>query len=303
MTTTAEPPLGSPYPAAGPFPTNAVESDEKIVVPYRRFTNEALLGNLVLAIFGILFLLPLLWLILSAFDAQASWSIELPNVTFSNFADVTSSSDLQSLYNSFYLSVVATVVATFVSALAGYALSRRRIPLKGSLMLIVLFLTGIPVSILIVPVYQMFVQLQWLTLTPTALFLGVTGMPFEIWLIKNFIDAIPRELEEAARIERASTVQILRTVILPLSLPGIGAAAIYGFINTWGSFLIPLILLSNSSDQPGPITIYSFISAAQVRYGDIAAFSILYSLPVVVLYIVMSRVVGGGFTLGGAIKG
>src|SRR5436305_10363050 len=108
MTTTAEPPLGSPYPAAGPFPTNAVESDEKIVVPYRRFTNEALLGNLVLAIFGILFLLPLLWLILSAFDTQASWSIELPTITLSNFADVTSSSDLQSLYNSFYLSVVAT---------------------------------------------------------------------------------------------------------------------------------------------------------------------------------------------------
>lgn len=302
MNTAAKPSMGEPYPA-GSLSTSVLAAGERIEVRYSRFTSEGMIGNFLLAVLGILFLLPLLWLIFSSLDAQASWSIELPNVTGQNFSDVTSGDNLHSLYNSFYLSAVATIVATTVATLAGYALSRHRIPLKKSLMLVVLFLTGIPVSILIVPVYQMYVQLNWLSLTPTAVFLGVTGLPFEIWLIKNFIDAIPRELEEVARIERAGTLQILRTVIFPLALPGIGAAAIYGFINAWGSFLIPLILLSSPGDSPGPLTIYSFIGAAVVRYGDIAAFSILYSLPVVVLYLIMSRALRGGFTLGGAIKG
>lgn len=301
MTAGANAPLGEPLPAAGPFPTNVLTTEQKIVVPYSRFSTESIVGNLILAFFGVLFLLPLLWLIFASLDSQASWSVELPHLTLSNFNDVTSADNLTSLWNSLYLSAVATISATAVAALAGYALSRRRIPLKRSLMLIVLFLTGIPVSIMIVPVYQMFVQLNWLAIFPTGIFLGVTGMPFEIWLIKNFIDAIPLELEEAARIERAGTLQVIRRVILPLALPGIGAAAIYGFINAWGSFLIPLIILP--SDAPGPVKIYSFIGAAVVRYGDIAAFSILYSVPVVILYIVMARVVGGGFTLGGAIKG
>lgn len=279
------------------------EATVRVAVPHVRVTAGAFFGNFVLAMLGVLFTLPLLWLLFASIDSQASWGIELPHFTGQNFSAVTSSDNLQSLYNSLYLATAATVVATAAATLAGYALSRRRIPLKRSLMLITLFLTGIPIAILVVPVYQMFVTLGWLSLLPTGVFLGVTGMPFEIWLIKNFMDAIPREMEEAARMERASTFQILRTVILPLAMPGIGAAAIYGFINAWGSFLIPLILLSAPGDQPGPVTIYSFIGSAVVRYGDIAAFSILYSIPVVILYLLMSRLVGGGFTLGGAVKG
>lgn len=276
---------------------------ERIVVSHARIDGGVLITNSVLAVFGVLFLLPLLWLLFSSFDAQASWGIELPRLTLSNFRQVIAAGDLRSLYNSFFLATVATITATAAATLAGYALSRQHIPLKRTLMLLVLFLTGVPISILIVPLYQMYVTLNWDTLFPTAVFLGVSSLPFEIWLIKNFIDAIPRELEEAARVERASTLQVLRTVILPLALPGIAAAGIYGFINAWGSFLVPLILLSSPGDAPGPVTIYSFIGAAVVHYGDIAAFSILYSLPVIVLYLIMSRLTGGGFTLGGAIKG
>ncbi|HEX8918794.1 MAG TPA: carbohydrate ABC transporter permease [Chloroflexota bacterium] len=282
---------------------DALAPEDMISVPAPRVDAQALVGNLLLLGIGVLFMLPLLWLIFSSIDANASWGIEMPQITAKNFSDVTTSDNVTSLYNSFYLAAIATIVATAVATLAGYALSRRRIPLKKSLMLIVLFLTGIPVSIMIVPVYQMYVTLNWLSLFPTAVFLGVTGLPFEIWLIKNFIDSVPIELEEAARMERAGTLQILRTLILPLALPGIAAAAIYGFINAWGSFLIPLILLSSPGDQPGPVTIYSFIGAAVVRYGDIAAFSVLYSVPVIVLFLIMSRLIGGGFLLGGAIKG
>ena len=78
-----------------------------------------------------------------------------------------------------------------------------------------------------------------LSIIPTAVFLSVTSLPFEIYLMKNFIDAVPEDLEEAARMERASTFQVLARVIVPLALPGIAAAAIFGFVNAWGSFIVP----------------------------------------------------------------
>jgi multiple sugar transport system permease protein len=261
------------------------------------------LGNGLLALIGLMFALPMLWLLAASLDSSASWSVELPHFTLANFQAATASDKLHSLWNSFVLSGVATIVSTVASALAAYALSRRRIPWKGPMLLIVLFLSGVPMSILIVPVYQLFATQNWLSMIPTAIFLGVTAMPFEIWLIKNFMDAIPYDLEEAARIEEANTWQILTRVVGPLALPGIGAGAIYAFVNAWGSFVVPLVLISDPNQQPGPIAIFGFIGAANVRYGDIAAFSLLYSVPVFILYALMSRLFTGGFTLGGAIKG
>ena len=209
------------------------------------------LGNGLLAVIGILFALPMLWLLAASLDSQASWSIEFPHFTLANFRAATGSSQLHSLWNSVVLSAVATIVSTVASSLAAYALSRRRIPWKGPLLLIVLFLSGIPMSILIVPIYQLFATENWLSILPTAIFLGVTAMPFEIWLIKNFMDAIPYDLEEAARIERASTWHILTRIVGPLALPGIGAGAIYAFVNAWGSFVVPLVLITDPNQQPG----------------------------------------------------
>src|SRR3954454_8150551 len=135
--------------------------------------------------------------------------------------------------------------------------------------MVVLFLSGVPLAILIIPVFQLFSLINWLSILPCALFLAVTTLPFEIYLIKNFIDAVPRDLEEAARMERASTFHILTRVVGPLALPGIGAAAIFGFVQAWVSFLIPLVLITSPSQQPGPTAIFGYIGSANVRYGEI----------------------------------
>jgi multiple sugar transport system permease protein len=281
-------------------PLRVPDSAPRVPPPSR---SSRRLGDGLLAVIGVLFALPMLWLLAGSLDSQASWSIEFPHFTLANFRAAAGSSQLHSLWNSVLLSAVATIVSTVASSLAAYSLSRRRIPWKGPLLLIVLFLSGIPMSILIVPIYQLFALENWLSILPTAIFLGVTAMPFEIWLIKNFMDAIPYDLEEAARIERASTWHILTRIVGPLALPGIGAGAIYAFVNAWGSFVVPLVLITDPNQQPGPIAIYGFIGAANVRYGDIAAYSLLYSIPVFILYAIMSRLFTGGFTLGGAVKG
>ena len=272
-------------------------------VRVRRVTPPKVIANAGLIAIGFLFVLPLIWLLFASVDSRASWGVELPHLTFANFSHVLGASELHSLYISFVLASVATVVGTVAGTLAAYAFSRRRVPWGGPILLFVLFLSGVPITVMIVPIFQLFSQEGWLTVLPAAVFLGVTALPFEIWIIKNFIDAVPIELEEAARIEQAGTMRIIVRIVTPLALPGIGAAAIFCFVNAWGSFLIPLVLISDSTQQPAPITIYSFIGSSVVHYGDIAAFSILYSAPVVALYLILGRLFRGGFVLGGAVKG
>jgi multiple sugar transport system permease protein len=138
---------------------------------------------------------------------------------------------------------------------------------------------------------------------PTAVFLSVTSLPFEIYLMKNFIDAVPVDLEEAARMERASTFQVLRKVVIPIALPGIAAAAIFGFVNAWGSFVVPLILISNANQQPAPIAIYTFLTLPKAQFGNIAAYSLVFCIPVFVLYAASSRLFKEGFVLSGGVKG
>ena len=271
-------------------------------VEERRVTGPAVLSTLVLGGIALLFALPLLWLVLASVDKHASWSIAIPHFTLSNFGSSLADGRGSSLVASLELAAIATVVGTVTGTLAAYAFSRRHIPWKGPALLFVLLLSAVPINVIIIPVYQIFSQAGWLSLIPTAIFLGITGLPFEIWMIKNFIDAVPTELEEAARVENVGTLRIIGRIVVPLAAPGIGAAAIYGFVNAWGAFLIPLVLISNTAQQPAAITVYSFISAAEVNYGGIAAFSILYSLPVLGLYLVMGRWFRGGFVLGGALK-
>lgn len=273
------------------------------VAHWRVGWSDAVLVNGLLAFVGLLFLAPLLWLFLASIDANANWALSWPQLTVQHFINVTRGDYLKSLLNTLYLALIATAVSTVAGALGGYALSRRNIPLRDELMVTILFLTGIPIAIMIVPVFQAFATYGLLSLVPTGVFLGATSLPFSLWLIKTAVDAVPRELEEAALVERANLMQIILHVTLPVALPGIAAAAIFSFINAWGAFLVPLVLISDTGQQPGPIMIYGLIGAASVRYGDIAAFSIVYSLPVIALYLVCSRFFTGGFVMGGAVKG
>jgi len=265
--------------------------------------SGTLFANLILLLIGAYFVIPVLWLMVGAVDKNAGWQIQMPTLTLDNFVGALAQGNAQALWNSVIVSTIAALVSTGAGILAAYSFSRHHIPWKGPILLTILFLSGVPVTILIVPVYKMFARFDMLSIVPTAVLLGVTSLPFAIYLIKNTIDAIPLDLEEAASMEQASTFRVLRSIIVPLAMPGIASAAIFSFVNAWGNFLIPIVLIADQSSQPAPIAIYSFIGAATIRYGQIAAFSILYSMPVIVLYFVMSRFFKGGFSLSGAVRG
>lgn len=284
---------------------NQATPSESVLLPVRarRVTSGRVISNLILLIIGVVFVAPLVWLVFSSMDANAGPTVQWPALTVANFKAAGSSARMLALANSFYISTIATLVSTVPAALAGYAFARRHIPWKGPLLLGILMLAGVPVAILLVPLFQVYAQRNLLSLVPAAIFLGVTSLPFEIWIITNFIAAVPEELEEAARVEGAGTIPVLLRVVLPLALPGIGAAALFGFINAWGNFMVPLVLISSTAQAPAPVAMYSFTGGQVMRYGPMAAYMVMYSVPVVALYLAMARLFQGGFVLGGAVKG
>lgn len=269
----------------------------------RRITGERVTANVVLILVGLVLSAPLLWLLFASVDAEAAPRFKWPTFTLANYASVTQGDLMTALYNSLLLAGVATVVSTVPAMMAAYAFSRYHFPLKNGALLAILMLAGVPINILIIPVYQAFTTYGMLNLPATAIFLGITSLPFQIWIIKNYIDAIPADMEEAAALERASIFQTLWRVIVPMTAPGIGAAAIYGFINAWGNFLVPLILLPDVTKHPAPVAMFSFFGSARAEWGPMAAYAVIYALPVLILYLIMARFFRGGFAMDGAIRG
>jgi multiple sugar transport system permease protein len=289
-----------------PVPTPSDGGDPPIVVPYPRMSTAGISRNILLAAFGVVFAAPVLWMALASVDANASWSITIPHLTLSHFRALLNGTDMHPLYNSFFLAGVSPAVTVALGVLAAYALSRRHIPFKATLMLTIVFASGLPVTMLLIPTYQMYVRLGWInSLLSTSLFMAASSIPFAIWLLKNFIDQVPVELEEAAALEGAGTIATLLRIVVPLALPGIAATAIIVFIGGWGAFLIPLILDSDPNHVPGAIAIYQFLGGSYgvVRFGELAAYSLLFSIPVLLLYLLAGRRISGAFHLGGGVKG
>src|SRR4051812_8575004 len=166
--------------------------------PRRAFSAAA--AYAVLAVVAVAFLLPFGWLVLSSVNAQAGLTTELPaRFTLRNFADVLTAENLRAFANSFLLSGGAALLTLLVATPAAYPLSRYNLRFGRSVLYALLFSTGLPITAIMVPVYGLFVQLELVDSLPaTTLFLTTTGLPFAIWMMKNFMDGVPVSLEEAA---------------------------------------------------------------------------------------------------------
>ncbi|WP_077623234.1 carbohydrate ABC transporter permease [Sediminibacillus massiliensis] len=268
---------------------------------------ETFLAYAVLAIIGILFIIPLLWVIFASFDANATQVIKLPeNPTLDNFKEVIMNPVNQRAFLiGIFLSGGQTILVVIFSLLAAYPLSRFPMKNKQKILLAILFMTSLPITAVMVPVYQLFTFLNLQdSLFGTLLFLTASQLPFGIWIIKNFIDGVSVELEEAAWIDGASLLTGLRKVVAPLMIPGIFTVSIFVFIGSWGNFFVPYILLQSPEKLPASVTIFQFFGQyGYAAYGQLAAYSILYMLPTFILYYFAQNHMSKGFTMGGAAKG
>jgi multiple sugar transport system permease protein len=135
-------------------------------------------------------------------------------------------------------------------------------------------------------------------------FLAASSLPFAIWMMKSFMDGVPVSLEEAAWVDGAGWVQSLSRVVAPLMAPGIAVVAIFVFVGQWGNFFVPFVLLDVPEKQPAAVTIYTFFSQyGQTAYGELAAFSIIYTTPAVALYVAVNKYLSGSFSFAGSVKG
>lgn len=272
-----------------------------------RRTTHRLAADAGLLAVAAAFALPLAWVILSSLDTDANLQVKLPDgVTLDNFdAVLTPEITFTPLLNSLLLCGGGTVLTVVCAALAAYPLSRFRSRLNRPFLLTILFATSLPITAIMVPVYALFVQVNLIdTMQGTIFFFAASQLPFAIWLMKNFMDGVPKELEEAAWTDGASSFQSLVRVVLPLMGPGVAVVTVFSFVMMWGNFFVPFMLLLTPDQMPAAVSINEFFgNRGTVVYGQLAAFSIIYSTPVILLYVLVARRLGGGFALGGAVKG
>lgn len=268
---------------------------------------ESTLHHVILGIITILFLLPLLWMVIASFDTNAIQTIKLPDaISFENYRNVLTDSTVQrSFLIGLMMSLGQAVIVVILSLLAAYPLSRYRAKIKRPFMYTILFLTSLPMTAVIVPVFQMFLVFKFIDkIWAVTLFLVGTSLPYAIWMMKNFMDSVPIELEESAWIDGASVFQGLRSVVAPLMVPGIFTVLIFTYTGSWGNFFVPYILIQSPDKMPASVTIFQFFgNYGLVDYGRLAAFSMIYSLPVVIMYALSQRYMSKGFSFGGASKG
>ncbi|MFD7525344.1 carbohydrate ABC transporter permease [Paenibacillus chitinolyticus] len=261
----------------------------------------------ILVFIGICFILPLLWVLVASVDSNAMQSLKVPErLTATNYAEVIANPENQRAYMiGLIMSLGQAVLVVVLALLAAYPLSRYQLKYKKPFMLTVLFMTSLPITAVMVPVYQLFLTAKlYDNLFGVILFFAASSMPYGIWMLKNFMDSVPSELEEAAWIDGASVFTGIRKVVAPLMVPGICTVAIFTFSGSWGNFFVPYILLQSPENFPVSLKLYQFFGQyGMADYGKLAAFSVLYAIPSVILYVLSQRFMSKGFGLQGGTKG
>lgn len=277
----------------------------RITSPHR--APSRFMARLALLLVVVAFVAPMLWLILGSLHKQSALSVEVTgSYTLDNFRSVMNGPTLWTpMRNSLILAGSTTILTVVVASFAAYPLSRYRMRFGKAFLYTIVFSTGLPITAIMVPVYSMFAHFNVTdSMIATVLFMSATSLPFAIWMMKNFMDGVPVSLEEAAWTDGAGWFQALRRIILPLMAPGVSVVSIFVFVTQWGDFFIPFILLLSPEKQPASVGIFTFFSQyGAVAYGQLAAFSILYTLPIVLLYGVLSKYLGGAFNFAGGVKG
>lgn len=262
---------------------------------------------LILTLIGIAFIVPLLWMFFASVDPNANQMLKIPkNFSMNNFTDILTNPDNQrSFINGIVLSLGQSILVVIIAGIAAYPLSRYSLRYKSPFMYLILFSTCLPITAVMVPVYQLFVSLKLQdSLIGVMIFLTASSLPYAIWIMKNFMDSVPLEIEEAAWVDGSSIWKALRIIIAPLMLPGIFTVGIFTFSGSWGNFFVPFILIQSPEKMPASVIIYQFFgSYGMVEYGKLAAFSILYTMPSILLYILSQRFMSKGFSFSGASKG
>ena len=256
--------------------------------------------------FLLAWIFPIVWSVLNSFKTEQDVLAYPPKLIFSPtlaaYRDVLfgSASILPNLWSSFVISVGTTVVTIVLAVPAAYALARMRGKrLAGFYVLATQMLP--PVGI-IIPYFLILRNIGWID-TYQGMILSYLSfsLPFAIWLMVSYLEDIPREMEEAAFLDKASRLQALWHIILPQVRGGIGVTTVFVFLNAWNEFLFA-VQLGGNTVRPVTVAMHNFVSIEQTLWAKLAAAALIAMLPVIVIGIVAQRQIVKGLTVG-AVKG
>jgi multiple sugar transport system permease protein len=273
---------------------------------WRRVFNGVNLAAFLVFLFIIL---PLYWMISSAFKTPANVGSSPPQyfphpLSVKNFQSAFSQNNFgHYIVNSAIVAVSATALVLVLGTLAGYALGR--LPMRGkfTVLVVLLMISVFPEIAVVVPLYALLRDLSWLN-SYQALIIPYTAffMPFAIWILRNYFMGIPREMEESARIDGANPLRTIWSIILPQAWPGLFTAGIFTFTACWTEFLMALSFNVADNYRTIPVGIALFGSQFTIPYGTLFAASVVAVVPIGALVFIFRRSVVSGLTAG-AVKG
>ncbi|MFP4521655.1 MAG: carbohydrate ABC transporter permease [Fibrobacterota bacterium] len=250
-----------------------------------------------LFIFALIFVLPLLFMIagslkpddmvLSDMGSAAYFNPE--NFSFKNYRDVFERIEFtRFMLNSVFITGAIVISSLIVNSLAGYSFARLKWKGRSFFLIFVIALMILPLESIAVPLFYQMVSIGWRN-TYRVQIVPFAANAFSIYLFYTFFLALPKELEESAKIDGAGAFRTFLSIIVPVSKPVYGTVTILMFLMYWGSYLWPLMVTSGPDYRPLPLAIASFKTLPPIQWGDIMAFGVMMVLPVLIVFIIFQR--------------
>src|SRR5919199_1655373 len=262
-----------------------------------------------LVIFVLVSVFPLIWIfkmsIVTKTELFATPPTILPhNPTSVSYAKIFGDSAFQkALINSAIISAATTIICLFFGSITAYAIARLRFRFKSTVMTLILAISFFPAVAIIAPLFIQYARTGLINTYASVIITDtVFALPLTIWLLVAFFRELPVDLEDAAKVDGATTIQAFRKVIVPLAAPGVFTTAILTFIFAWNEFLFANTFLLDQSTQPVTVAIPNFATIYTVDYGAQAAAAVVVTVPLVILVLVFQRWIVSGLTAG-AVKG
>ncbi|MBR5093694.1 MAG: carbohydrate ABC transporter permease [Oscillospiraceae bacterium] len=277
----------------------------------------------ILIVLAFLFLFPLYWIVTGALKTPQAIGSPTPDwwpkeLTLRNFQVLFSKRSaplfeigalkgptipgaIRWLLNTVFMAVMAMLLTCLTASMAGYALAKKRFTGRFLLFSLIVAAMALPKQVILIPLIREMSSLGlydniWAVILPTV------GWPFGVFLMKQFAEGIPGEMLEAARIDGASELKTFTTVVYPMIKPGVGALAIFTFINSWNDYFMQLIMLTSSNNLTISLGIATMQAENSTDYGLIMAGASLAAIPIIVVFLLFQKYFTKGITMG-AVKG
>jgi N,N'-diacetylchitobiose transport system permease protein len=253
-------------------------------------------------------LLPFYWMVLTSVKTDADIVTEKPvfwpnELNLDRYGLAFERGFGDALRNSLLVAAGTVLAGLLLAAFAAYVLARFEMPLRRYFLLLVMTVQMVPLVVLIIPLYGIFVDLHLLnTFYGLVIVYLAFALPLAIYMLRGFFASIPKDLEEAAMVDGCTRMQAIRKVVLPLAAPGLAATSILLFITAWNEFIIALNFTTDNDAQTLPVALTRFTGRGLVDWGGVMAFSTMMVVPVVIFFLLVHRRLTTGLVMG-ATKG